>query len=1052
MSKRLSVPFDELHTVHHLADIHIRNLKRHKEYKQVFKKLYEKLSEDTENAIILVNGDIVHAKLEMSPELVDLTSDFFVNLTNIMPTIVVIGNHDCNLNNRTRLDALSPIIYNLNIPNLFYLKKSGIYRLADVSFAVMSVFDNPSNYLKADEVPGDTKIALYHGTVDRSVSENGYVLSNEKVSRKTFDGYDLSLLGDIHKRQYLNPEHTIAYPGSLIQQKHGEDLEHGYLKWDIKKRKARFIQIPNEYGYYTLYIENGKIPVVDDIPERARLRLRVKDTDMSEIQRVMVEIRKKYPKIEEIVVNRTDNLSNKSADMHAKIDIGNVTDANYQYELIGKYLRENYFVDKETLEKIRELNLELNNKLEIGEAIRNVVWKPEEFVFSNLFSYGEANSIDFSQMKGVVGLFAPNASGKSSLLDAVSYTLFDKSSRAFKAVHVMNNKKSRLKGRLKLDINGNTYFIERSAKKNKRGHAPVLVDFYQVDSSGDKLSLNADQRYSTNKMIRDYLGTYDDFALTALSSQKPSEKSSFIDMKQADRKTLLSQFLDLGVFDSLYEIANDEYKDIGSILKDMQKRNFPVELAETETDLKCREGEYEQKTQEKRDLEKHELKLSNKRLELTKQLINVVNLSADIETLETTRENIRGNILTLKENIRSTEKTLKELEDLVYDKKKYMLENFVGIDKKNKDYEELKSKVDECRKNVDDKKKDLKVKKEQLEKLKDLKYDPECEYCMTNPFTLDAIETRKLIKQDEDEERELADKLKKEEEKLEQLSEIPKSYEKYQNLMKEVRELDQGKSNMELTKSNLENQLDKAEHNLEKNEKEIDQYYKNQKAIEKNKRTQEQIDIVETDLEKTENLIEALEEEIRSVHGTVKVLENKINLIETEMKRFQELEEKHVALQYYLEAIKKDGIPYELIKKTLPVIETEINNILGQMVEFQILLEDDGRNISASIVYDEYNIWPIELVSGMERFISSIAIRVALLNISNLPRPNFLAIDEGFSSLDGDNVNNLHMLFDYLKQRFDFILVISHIDSMRDMVDTIMEIKKHGEYSYVKFP
>ena len=41
---------------------------------------------------------------------------------------------------------------------------------------------------------------------------------------------------------------------------------------------------------------------------------------------------------------------------------------------------------------------------------------------------------------------------------------------------------------------------------------------------------------------------------------------------------------------------------------------------------------------------------------------------------------------------------------------------------------------------------------------------------------------------------------------------------------------------------------------------------------------------------------------------------------------------------------------------------------------------------------------PLELSSGMERFISSLAIRVGLMNVSNLPRTNFLAIDEGWGN------------------------------------------------------
>ena len=45
-----------------------------------------------------------------------------------------------------------------------------------------------------------------------------------KVKMKMFKDYDLALLGDIHKRQFINKEETIAYCGSLIQQNHGEEI------------------------------------------------------------------------------------------------------------------------------------------------------------------------------------------------------------------------------------------------------------------------------------------------------------------------------------------------------------------------------------------------------------------------------------------------------------------------------------------------------------------------------------------------------------------------------------------------------------------------------------------------------------------------------------------------------------------------------------------------------------------------------------------------------------------------------------------------------------
>jgi DNA repair exonuclease SbcCD ATPase subunit len=133
---------------------------------------------------------------------------------------------------------------------------------------------------------------------------------------------------------------------------------------------------------------------------------------------------------------------------------------------------------------------------------------------------------------------------------------------------------------------------------------------------------------------------------------------------------------------------------------------------------------------------------------------------------------------------------------------------------------------------------------------------------------------------------------------------------------------------------------------------------------------------------------------------------------------------------------------HRLIANTIPQIEDEINNILSQLVDFAVVLHADDKNINAYIAYDEDNFWPLELTSGMEKFVASLAIRTSLINVSTLPRPNFVAIDEGFGALDQTNLSSMVMLFDYLKTQFKFIMIISHIDSMRDVVDHHIEINK----------
>jgi len=174
--RTIDIGIKEIDKIYHIADVHVRNVKRHKEYEQVFNRLYKYIRKTyTSNSIIYVAGDIVHAKTDMSPELVATVSDFFKNLADIAPTIIITGNHDCNLNNASRLDALTPIVNALNHPNIHYLKDTGIYYISNVHFNVMSVYDAPSQFIKSSDFDGDYKIALHHGAVNSAQTDLYYI-------------------------------------------------------------------------------------------------------------------------------------------------------------------------------------------------------------------------------------------------------------------------------------------------------------------------------------------------------------------------------------------------------------------------------------------------------------------------------------------------------------------------------------------------------------------------------------------------------------------------------------------------------------------------------------------------------------------------------------------------------------------------------------------------------------------------------------------------------------------------------------------------------------
>ena len=85
--------------------------------------------------IVVLTGDILHSKSDLSPECIQMTYNFIKTIASIMPLVMIAGNHDININNRDRLDAITPIIADLpkSYP-IYYLLETGVYRMCNIMF------------------------------------------------------------------------------------------------------------------------------------------------------------------------------------------------------------------------------------------------------------------------------------------------------------------------------------------------------------------------------------------------------------------------------------------------------------------------------------------------------------------------------------------------------------------------------------------------------------------------------------------------------------------------------------------------------------------------------------------------------------------------------------------------------------------------------------------------------------------------------------------------------------------------------------------------------
>ena len=1050
-----------INKVYHLADLHIRNLQRHKEYRLVFKKFLKQVKQDNiEDSLIYIAGDIAHAKTEMSPELVHEISWFLTECAKLRETVLITGNHDCNLNNSHRLDVLTPIIQNLGNDRIHYLRDTGVYNIHNLTFVVYSILDNKENWPKGNTIDGENTICLFHGPVNKAQTDIGYTVSSNSFQVDMFDGFDMAMLGDIHKRQTFGEgyEH-IAYAGSMVQQNHGELLEkHGYLIWDIPTRTFTEHHIHNDYGFLTVDVVDGKIPqwVYDEVgtklPKYPRLRLRFTRTEASDMKRRITELKKLF-KVAEVTVTRTDTIGQLKTNQKVNKNIvGNVKDETFQNQLIRDYLERQYLLESDELDKIAEINKELNGHIKDSDTIGNILWTPKEFEFSNMFSYGEDNLIRFDKAQGIMGIFAPNASGKSSMWDALSFCIYDKTSRTNVSKNILNNRKDMFYCKFNFEIDGVDYFIERRAKYvRKKTSVKVDVDFWKEDA-GVIESLNGEQRKDTNKEIEKYLGKFEDFVLTALSLQ--GNNALFIDKSQSERKEILSQFIGVDIFDKLYQKAADENRDNATLIRKFKSDDFTTKLANIDTELKTDKNEYKLLEMSQKALVEEEDILNRQIISLNEKIVklnsdsgvSVEELEKRLNNLELKKDGLETTKGSLQERI-----TFREEQQITLDE---ILDKF-----DEEDLEESISTLNHLKTNlgkVESEIEKVNIKLESLYERKDHldshKYNEECDVCMENSKSI--LETKDTVDSQIKDYKDTLQGFEKQKLdfniKIESLVGYEDEWDKYQDAKDKEDKLDREISQLINKLSTTETEEIRLDTQITQQQQLIKEYYKNEKQIQKNKEIRNDITGVRTKQSSIKDELKRINSDVLKLNGKVSALQNQKETIEDRIDEVKELEQQSKLFDFYLNALSKDGVSYELIEKSLPMIEGEVNNILAQIVEFGMQLEIDGKNINAYLVYGDQR-WSLEMCSGMERFISGLAIRVALINVCNLPRPNFLVIDEGFGTLDSENLQSLFMLFTYLKTQFDFVMVISHIDSMRDVVDGLIEIKKEKGFSQVKF-
>ena len=218
------------------------------------------------------------------------------------------------------------------------------------------------------------------------------------------------------------------------------------------------------------------------------------------------------------------------------------------------------------------------------------------------------------------------------------------------------------------------------------------------------------------------------------------------------------------------------------------------------------------------------------------------------------------------------------------------------------------------------------------------------------------------------------------------------------------------------------------------------------------------------DLDEAERSLFDLQERENQLNQEVGAARQKVSVLDDQRKRKSSLEGERETLGQQVgrykaleRAFGKDGVPALLIEQALPEIEMKANDILGRLsddsmrlhFETQARYKDEKRkDLRETLeiqVSDGAGLRDYEMYSGGEAFRVNFAIRLALSEVlaqRKGARLQMLVIDEGFGSQDALGRQRLIQSINAVKGDFAKILVITHLEELKDSFPSRIEVEK----------
>lgn len=711
--------------------------------------------------------------------------------------------------------------------------------------------------------------------------------------------------------------------------------------------------------------------------------------------------------------------------------VDNIMDVQYQRELYKEWIkREEKDVDFDRLMKLDDqVNAALN--LEDVET-KHRKWEIKKLLIDNFLCYGDDNNVDFTKLMGfnVVTSSPANQGGKSTfIVDAIKFLLYGVTSKTDKNEEVFNmfRDKDSVKLEGHIETENGLFAIERTLtrKLKKAGGYNVKnsVSYYEILPNGEKVIMEGEHAIQTTKLLEDVIGPKNDFEMVIMATG--SNLEDLIETKPTERGKLLTRFIGLEIIEKKEITAKKLYSDFSKTMKsnvynlidlnsEIEQLNDTIkeseltikrlddELKQTETEIATKDGEKETLLSRKIVVDQAILTL------------NPANIKNELKAIEA-----KGKGLNIKKTEISEE--VDKISGVSYDE---LLYSELNTEKNTllATNMQLESEIIRLNKLV-----------------KDLK---EGEICPTCKRALDNVDHSQDIKKNE----ELA---------ATHRITITENTTSIGNITKQIEEIDKikviidKKNKLELELSKIEVDLGSLKNDYREKKLDLKGYENNMTAITNNQNIDSEVTKISTELLVLNNTKTTKITEIERNNNIVSNSKTKIDENNKLIKTINKESEVEKIFKSYIEMVGKKGISKLVLRSVLPVINSELYNLLDGVCDFSIEMTMNSKNEVEFFLIKDDVYKTLKSGSGFERTASALALRCVLGKLSSLPKPNFIAFDEVLGKVSDENLDNIRLLFDRIKDMYDIVFLITHNHIVNDWADNIISVVKKNNISTI---